>query len=71
MKVPSHSIAFSSKKLSTTERDYTTVEREELDMVYDLQNFRNYFLGGEFKMFTNHSALKYMVNNPMLGVSIY
>ena len=39
-------------------------------MVYALQNFRHYFLGGHFKMFIDHSALQYLVNNPMLGGKI-
>jgi hypothetical protein len=47
--------------------NYTTTEREGLAMVYALQKFRHYLLGGHFKMFTDHSALKYLVNKPVLG----
>ena len=36
-------------------------------MVYALQKFRHYLLGKHFKMFTDHYALKYLVNKPMLG----
>jgi hypothetical protein len=36
-------------------------------MVYALQKFRNYLLGKHFKMFTDHYALKYLVNNLVLG----
>ena len=36
-------------------------------MVYALQKFRHYLLGTSFKMFTDHSALKYLVNKPVLG----
>jgi hypothetical protein len=36
-------------------------------MVYALQNFRHYLLGGHFKMFIDHSALKYLVNKLVLG----
>jgi hypothetical protein len=36
-------------------------------MVYALQKFRNYLLGSHFKMYIDHSALKYLVNNPLLG----
>jgi hypothetical protein len=36
-------------------------------MVYALQKFRNYLLGKHFKMFTDHSTLKYLVNKPVLG----
>jgi hypothetical protein len=31
------------------------------------QKFRHYLLGKHFKMFTNHSTLKYLVNKPVLG----
>ena len=62
-----HPISFASRKLSLAERNYTTIEREGLAMVYALQKFRHYLLGTHFKMFTNHSSLKYLVNKPMLG----
>jgi hypothetical protein len=57
---------FSIIKILQAERNYTTTEREGLDMIYALQNFRNYLLGSHFKFFTNHSALKYLVNKPFL-----
>ncbi len=36
-------------------------------MVYALHKFIHYLLGSHFKMFTDHSALKYLVNKPVLG----
>jgi hypothetical protein len=60
-----HPIYFSSRKISQDEGNYTTTERG-LAMVYALQNFRNYLLGGHFKFFTDHSTLKYLVNKPVL-----
>jgi hypothetical protein len=62
-----HMLSFSSRKLSTTEINYTTTKQEGLSMVYVLQNFFHYLLGGHFKMFTYHSALKYLVNTLVLG----
>ena len=62
-----HPLAFASKKHSSVECNYTTIEREGLAMAYALQKFRHYLLGAHFKMFTNHSTLKYLVNMPMLG----
>ena len=62
-----HPIDFASIKLSTAEKNYTTTEQEVLAMVYALQKFPYYLLGSHFKMFTNHSALKYLVNKPVLG----
>jgi hypothetical protein len=62
-----HPIEFASIKLSESEQNYKTTEREGLEMVYALQKFRNYLLGKHFKMFTDHSALKYLVNKSVLG----
>jgi hypothetical protein len=62
-----HPIVFARRNISTSEMNYTTTEREGLAMVYALHNFRHYLLGGHFKMFTDHSALKYLVNKPVLG----
>jgi hypothetical protein len=60
-------LAFASRKLSTTKINYTITKREGLAMVYVLQKFCHYLLGGHFKMFTDHSTLKYLVNKPVLG----
>ena len=65
-----HPIAFASQNLSFIEKTYPTTDREGLAMVYALQKFRHYLLGGHFKMFTDHSALKYLVNKPVLGGEI-
>ena len=62
-----HPIASTSKRLSKVEKNYYTTEREGLAMVYALQKFRHYLLGEHFKMYTDHSALKYLVNKPVLG----
>jgi hypothetical protein len=66
-----HQLSFSRRKLSTAEVNYTTTKREGLAMVYALQKFRHYLLGGHFKMFIDHSVLKYLVNKPVLGGRIY
>jgi hypothetical protein len=62
-----HPITFASIKLSESEQNYNTTEREGLAMVYALQKFRHYLLGKNFNMFIYHSTLKYLVNKPMLG----
>jgi hypothetical protein len=66
-----HPLSFASRKLSTTEVNYTTIERVGLAMVHALQKFCHYLLGGQFKMFTDHSTLKYLVNKPLLGGRIW
>jgi hypothetical protein len=65
-----HLLAFARNNLSTAEINYTTTEREGLAMVYALQKFHDYLLGGHFKMFIDHSVLKYLVNKPVLGGGI-
>jgi hypothetical protein len=36
-------------------------------MVYALHKYKHYLLGQHFKMFTDHSSLRYLVNKPVLG----
>ena len=47
-------IAFASRKLSDSEQNYNTTEREGLEMVYALQNSRHNLLRKHFKMFIDH-----------------
>jgi hypothetical protein len=61
-----HLIYFAGRKLSQAERNYTTKEREGLAMIYALHNFIHYLLGSHFKFFTDHFALKYLVNKLVL-----
>eukprot|EP00253_Pinus_taeda_P014337 PITA_14337 len=65
-----HPIAFVSRNFSKAEKNYSMIEHEGLVMVYALQNFRHYLIGKPFKMYTNHSALKYLVNKPMSRIEI-
>ena len=65
-----HPIAFVSRKLLKVEKKYSTIEREGLAMVYALQKFQHYLMAVHFKMYIDHSALKYLVNNPVLGGKI-
>jgi len=62
-----HPIAFASRKLFKDEKNYSTIEREGLAMVCTLQMLKHYLLERHFKMYTDHSALKYLVNKPVLG----
>jgi len=66
-----HPIMFSSHRLSKVEKNYSTTERKGLPMMYALQKYQHYLLGGHFKMYTDHSALKYLVNKPVLGGGAY
>ena len=62
-----HLVSFVSKKPPSAECNYSTTKQEGLEMVYALQKYRHYLLGGHFKMLSDHSTLKYLVNGPVLG----
>lgn len=53
-----HPSAFANCRLSKVEKKYSSTKREGLAMVYALQKYRHYLLGGHFKMYINHSVLK-------------
>jgi hypothetical protein len=62
-----HPISFARRKFSESKKNYNTTKREGLAIVYALQKFRHYLLEKYFKMFTDHSYLKYLVNKLVLG----
>ena len=54
-------VYYASKTLNETQRNYTTTEKELLAVVYALDKFRSYLIGSDIVIFTNHSALKYLL----------
>ena len=64
-------IVYSNRKLNKEERNYSIIEREALGMVFALQKYRHYLLASPFVFFTDHQALKYLVNKPLHHGRIY
>jgi hypothetical protein len=60
-----HPNAYASRKLNKEEINYSTTEHEALAMIFSLQKFRHYLLANPFIFFTDHQALKYLVNKPV------
>ena len=58
-------IVYSSRKLNKAERNFSTTEREALGMFFALQKYRHYLLDNPFIFYTDHQALKYLVNKPL------
>ena len=54
-------IYYASKSLNDAQRNYTTTEKELLVVVYALDKFRAYLIGSSIVVFTDHSALKYLL----------
>ncbi|RVW81158.1 Retrovirus-related Pol polyprotein from transposon 17.6 [Vitis vinifera] len=54
-------IYYASKTLNEAQRNYTTTEQELLAVVFALDKFRTYLVGSFIVVFTDHSALKYLL----------
>ncbi|RVW63240.1 Retrovirus-related Pol polyprotein from transposon 17.6 [Vitis vinifera] len=54
-------IYYASKTLNEAQRNYTTTEKELLAIVFVLDKFCAYLVGSSIVVFTDHSALKYLL----------
>ena len=54
-------VYYASKTLNEAKKDYTTIKKELLVMVYALDKFRAYLVGSDIIIFTDHSTLKYLL----------
>ena len=54
-------VYYASKTLNEARRNYTTTEKELLAVVYALDKFRAYLIRSNKIIFTDHSALKYLL----------
>ena len=53
-------VCYGSKKLSSAERNYSTIEKECLAIVWGFKRFHLYLYGVAFELQTDHEPLKYM-----------
>ena len=58
-------VYYASKTLNEAQRNYTTTEKELLAVVYALEKFIAYLVGSDIVIFTDHSALKYLLTSKM------
>ena len=54
-------IYYASKTLNEAQKNYTTIEKELLAMVFALDKFHAYLVGSFIIAFTDHSTLKYLL----------
>lgn len=56
-----HPIEYASRLLTTAERNYSTIEREALAVVWSTEKFRGYIEGG-VTIITDHQPLKWLMS---------
>jgi hypothetical protein len=60
-------IAYSSRTLKPSERNYSVIERECLALVYAVKYFKHYLLGRKFSIYTDHNPLQWLSAQKMEG----
>ena len=63
-----HVIAYASRSLTASERQYSVIQRECLAVVYALKQFRHYQLGRRFQLVTDHAPLQWLSAQKMEGM---
>ena len=58
-----YAIYYASQTLNETQLNYATIEKELLAIVFAFDKFRPYLIGNKVIVFTDHSAIKYLMTN--------
>ena len=56
----SHVVAYASRTLTQSEKQYSTIQKECLAAVYAMKQFRHYLLGRPFQLMTDHTPLQWL-----------
>ena len=55
-------IYYASRTLSEAQLNYATTEKEMLAVIFVFDKFRSYLLGSKVVVYTDHAALRYLMN---------
>ena len=55
-------IYYASRTLSEAQLNYITTEKEMLAVIFAFDKFRSYLLGSKVVVYTDHAALRYLMN---------
>ena len=61
-------IAYASCSLTSSEHNYSVIQRECLAIVFGLKQFRHYLLGKSFRLYTDHAPLQWLAKQKMEGM---
>ena len=64
----SYVIAYASRALTKSEKQYSVIQRECLALVYALKQFCHYLLGRSFTLVTDHAPLQWLSAQKMEGL---
>lgn len=62
-------VAFSSRSLTDTEKEYAQIEKELLAVVHAVNKFHLYVYGRKFKVISDHKPLVSIMNKPISKIS--
>lgn len=62
-----HAIYYINKNLNPVERNYTTIKKEFLVVIYAINKFRNYITSYKVFVHTDYTAIKYLMNKFVVG----
>ena len=55
-----HVVVYSSRTLSSSERNYSVIQRECLAIIFALTQFQHHLLGCKFSLLTDHASLQWL-----------